>query len=70
MSAMKGWTPNNMDSDKGSSFCVNSFGATHQPLRNPGAACDLEMDATAIVRSASSGLSRGEENLPSKISSS
>src|SRR3546814_17649899 len=60
MSAMKGCTPNSMVSETGSSFEQNSVGPAAQPLRKPGAACDLEIDETTIVRSANSGMSNGE----------
>ncbi|MNT32523.1 hypothetical protein D3C72_1684100 [compost metagenome] len=70
MSAMNGCTPKSMVSDTGSSLLVNSAGPTAQPLRKPGAACDLEIDETTMVRSARSGLSNGEAKTASNTSSS
>ena len=42
----------------------------HHPLRKPGAAWDLEIDDTTIVRSAKLALSKGEANCPLYISCS
>ena len=68
MSAMKGWLPTSIVSETGSSAVQNSAGPTHQPLRKPGAACDLEIEETAMTRSASAVSERGDANsAPSKI---
>ena len=55
MSAMKGWLPKSMVSDSGNSASVKARGPTHQPLRKPGAAWDLEIEDAATARSSSPG---------------
>ena len=70
MSAMKGWPPNSMVSETESSRVQNSAGPIAQPLRKPGAACDFEIDETTMVRSARSGLSKGEAKVALKTSCS
>ena len=55
----------------GNNRAENSAGPTHQPDRNPGAACDFEIDAVTTTRSAKSAISKGDTNsAPSNTSSS
>ena len=49
-----------MVSESGNSRAQNSAGPTHQPDRNPGAACDFEIDEATTTRSANSAKSSGE----------
>ena len=52
-----------MVSDSASSASVNAAGPMHQPLRNPGAAWDFEIEETTMARSARSGFDSGDENV-------
>ena len=47
---------------------MKAFGPTHQPERNPGSICDLEIEETAMLRSAPTGWSRGEAKAQVKAS--
>ena len=59
-SSRKGCEPKSMVSVTGMQRSQKSADAAIQPQRNPGMACDFEIDETTMVRFSSSGTSNGE----------